>query len=65
MRAFAIYACQYYGRVRLKDIAGYFNLSHVGSVSKPIARIKKEVSNGQWKKEIGIVEKSLFTVKHT
>ena len=65
MRAFAMYACQHYSRAKHKEIAKYFGLSHVGSVSHPITRIRNEVENGEWKKEIKNIEKYLYVVKCT
>jgi len=62
-RAFAIYACNRYSRADQQEIAKYFNLNHRGSVSPAINRIKKEINEGVWFKEIKGLEKSLFIVK--
>jgi len=62
-RAFAMYACQHYGGIRHKDIADYFGLSHVGSVSHSITRIRKEIAEGGWKSEINRIEKCVYIVK--
>jgi len=43
-RAFAIYVCHQYSQASHKEIAEYFALSHVGSVSYPLTRIRREVS---------------------
>jgi len=62
-RAFAIYACHQYSQASHKDIAVHFNLSHVGSVSHPLSRIRKEIQKGAWGKEIKWMEKQLYIVK--
>ena len=62
LRAFAMYACQYYGNIKHQEIATYFGLTHVGSVSNPINRIKSEIANGGWKSEIKTIEKTLYIV---
>ncbi len=64
-RAFAMHACKLYSGAPYKTIAEYFNLSHVGSVSYPLTRIKKEIKKGGWKKEIVEVEKEVYIVKRT
>ena len=64
-RAFAIYACKIYSGATYKAIADYFNLTHVGSVCYPLARIKEEVKDGGWKKEIKEIEKRYCIVKYT
>ena len=64
-RAFAMYACQHYGGVRHKDIADYFGLSHVGSVSHSITRIRKEIVEGVWKSDINRIEECIYIVKCT
>ncbi|MFT6733928.1 MAG: hypothetical protein ACJAS9_002122, partial [Polaribacter sp.] len=45
--------------------AEYFNLSHVGSVCYPLARIKKEIAGGGWRKEIKEIENEFVIVKYT
>ncbi len=62
-RAFAMYACQYYGGRSLKEIASTFQLSHPGSASFSINKTKKEIALGEWKKEINHVEHGLYIVK--
>ena len=64
-RAFAMYACKHYSDSTYKIIAEFFNLSHVGSVCYPLTRIKKEIGDGGWKKEIARVEKEFYIVKYT
>lgn len=64
-RAFAIYACKIYAGVTYKAIAEHFNLSHVGSVCYPLARIKREIEEGKWKKEAKRIEKKYCIVKYT
>ncbi len=59
-RAFAIYAANRYSDARYQDIAKYFNLSHAGSVSAPISRIRKDIEQGNWKKEIAQLENGLL-----
>jgi len=43
---------RYYGGLNHNDIAKEFERSNVGSASYPINRIKKEIEDGGWKKEI-------------
>jgi hypothetical protein len=62
-RAFAIYACHRYSRADHNSIANYFGLSHRGSISHPLSRIKKEIAAGEWSKAIKSIEKELYIVK--
>ena len=62
-RAFAIYACHRYSRAEHLEIAHYFGLSHRGSISHPLTRIRKEIHEGGWASEVKQVEKRLFVVK--
>ncbi len=62
-RAFAIYACHRYSQADHNEIAKYFGLTHRGSVSQPLNRIRNEISLGQWEKEINQLENGLFIVK--
>ena len=62
-RAFAIYACKHYSGVTYQSIADYFNLSSIGSVCYPLSRIKKEMEQGLWRKEIKRIEKAFYIVK--
>jgi len=64
-RAFAIYACKTYSGATYKAIAEHFNLTHVGSVCYPLTKIKKEVADGEWAKEIEKIEKEYCIVKYT
>lgn len=61
-RAFAIYACHRYSQADHNEIAKYFGLTHRGSISQPLNRIRKEISSGQWDKDIKQLENSLFIV---
>ncbi|MBV1907672.1 MAG: transposase [Kangiellaceae bacterium] len=62
-RAFAIYICHRYSRADHNEIAHYFGLSHRGSISHPLSRIRKEIAEGLWRKEMSSVEKQLYLVK--
>jgi len=62
-RAFAIYACHQYSKASHNEIAKYFGLTHRGSISPSLTRIRKEINNNQWQREIKLLEKSLFIVK--
>ena len=64
-RAFAIYACKTYSAATYKAIAEHFNLTHVGSVCYPLTKIKKEIADGGWSKEIEKIEKEYCIVKYT
>jgi len=64
-RAFEIYACKTYSGATYKAIAEHFNLTHVGSVCCPLTKIKKEVADGKWAKEIEKIEKKYCIVKYT
>jgi len=61
-RAFAIYACHRYSQADHSEIARYFGLTHRGSVSSPLSRIRKEINCNQWKQEIKELERYLFIV---
>ena len=54
-----MYACKHYGDNSQKQIAEAFELTHPDSVLYSIDKIKKEVSEGLWKTEIGWMEKQL------
>ena len=62
-RAFAMWACQHYGALTLKDIALAFELSHPGSASFSINKVKSEMIRGQWREQRVQFEKSLYIVK--
>ena len=62
-RAFAIYACHRYSCADHSEIAAYFGLSHRGSISHSLNRIKKEMAEGLWLEAIERVEKLLYIVK--
>lgn len=64
-RAFAIYVCKTYSSATYKAVADFFNLTHVGSVCYPLARIKREIKGGSWKREVKRIEKRLCIVKYT
>ena len=65
VRAFAMFACRRYGDNSQKQIAEAFELSHPGSASFSINKVKKEISQGHWKKAIGWMEYQLGIVKLT
>lgn len=52
LRGFALYACRQYGGISKKEIAEAFNLTHPGSSSYLINKIRKEIAAGGWKKEL-------------
>jgi REP element-mobilizing transposase RayT len=62
-RAFAMYVSQEYGNMTLKDIKAVFGLGHTGSASFSINKIRQEIGNGVWKKEVKALEKYLYIVK--
>jgi putative transposase len=62
-RAFAVYACHRYSRADHNEIAHYFGLSHRGSISHPLSRIRKEITAGLWSDEVNRIEKCLYIVK--
>ncbi|MEW4368093.1 hypothetical protein, partial [Aliikangiella maris] len=62
-RAFAMYACQRYGALSLKQIAVLFNLNHSGSVSFSVNKVKRELVEGQWLSEVKQLERELYIVK--
>jgi putative transposase len=62
-RAFAMYACQQYGAMSLKEIARVFELNHSGSASFSINKIKNEIADGDWDKLVRMMEASLYIVK--
>jgi len=62
-RAFAIYACHRYSRADHKTIANYFGLSHRGSISHLLSRIRNEIAEGLWLDAIKGIEKNLYIVK--
>jgi len=62
-RAFAMYACQQYGAMSLKELARIFELNHPGSASFSINKIKNEIADGKWNKLVHKMEASLYIVK--
>lgn len=62
-RGFAMYVCQEYGNISLKEIKQLFDLGNTGSASYSINKIRLELGNGEWKKEVKRLEKSLYIVK--
>ena len=58
-RAFAMFACRRYGDSSQKQLAEAFQLRHPGGSSFSINKIKKEISQGLWGKEIEWLEKQL------
>ena len=63
IRAFAMFACRCYGDSSQKQLAEAFQLRHTGGSSFSINKIKKEISQGLWGKEIEWLEKQLNIVK--
>jgi len=61
-RAFAIYACHRYSQAGHNEIAKHFGLTHRGSISAPITRIRKELNDNQWTNEVSQLAKQLFIV---
>ena len=64
-RAFAMYACKHYSGATYKEIADYFNLTHLGSVCYPLSKVNKEIKDGLWKNSIVRLEKEFYIVKQT
>jgi len=62
-RAFAMYACRHYGDASQKELMGKFQLKHPGSSAYSINKIRQQIEQGQWKKLIKWLEKSLNIVK--
>jgi len=62
-RAYAMYCCQQYGAMSLKKIGQQFGLGNSGSASFSIAKIRKEIAQGQWKKVTKLVESDLYIIK--
>jgi putative transposase len=62
-RAFAMWACQHYGGLALKDIASAFELGHPGSASFSINKMKKEVGENRWKESLVKLELHIFTLR--
>ena len=62
-RAFAIYASARYSCEDHNSIAEYFGLSHRGSISNTLNRVRKEILDERWAQEIKRLERSLFMVK--
>jgi len=62
-RAFAIYVCHLYSRADHNEIANYFVLSHRGSISHSLSRIRKEIAEGQWSEAIKRIESELYIIR--
>jgi REP element-mobilizing transposase RayT len=62
-RAFAMYCCHQYSSANHQTIALHFGLSHRGSISSSLTRIRNELDNVDWADEIANLEKHLFIVK--
>ncbi len=54
-----MFACRRYGDSSQKQLAEAFQLRHPGGSSFSINKIKKEISQGLWGKEIEWLEKQL------
>ena len=63
IRGFAMFACRCYGESSQKQIAEAFHLRHPGGSYFSINKIKKEISQGLWGKEIEWLKKQLNIVK--
>ena len=64
-RGFAIYACRRYGNTGQKQLGSAFGLNHAGSAAYSINKVKKEIAEGRWEKQIKWLEKHLDIVKCT
>lgn len=62
-RAFAMYACRRYGGSSQKQLTQAFQLQHIGGASFSINKIRKEIAQGEWQKEVKWLEKQLNIVK--
>lgn len=47
----------------LNDIKQVFGLGHTGGASYSINKIRHDLGNGEWQKEVKKLEKSLYIVK--
>lgn len=61
-RAFAMYCCHQYSQGKHKAIAKVFGLTHHGSVSGSLTRIRQEIKQGRWRADIEDVERELFII---
>lgn len=62
-RGFAIYAYHRYIQADHNEISNYFGLTHRGSISPTLSRMRKEIGDNGWKREVVLMEKLLFIVK--
>ncbi len=62
-RAFAMYVSQEYGDMSLSEIQNEFGLSHPGSASFSINKVRDEIGGGMWKKEVKTLMKDQYIVK--
>jgi len=62
-RAFAIYACHYYCQETHRSIAKYFGLKQAGSVCYPLAKIKREIIDGDWSDLTKKIGKRYFIIR--
>jgi REP element-mobilizing transposase RayT len=51
-RSFAMFVCQKYQDLTLREITDFFNLSNIGSTSKAIFRIKEIIKSGKLMREM-------------
>jgi len=63
-RASATYVCHRYSNGDHNEIAKYFGLTHRGSISVSLTRIRQEITDKQWGREVKSLEIRLFIVKN-
>ncbi len=54
-----MFSCRRYGDASQKQLAEAFQLRHTGGSSFSINKIKKEISQGLWRKEIKWLKRQL------
>ena len=60
-----MYACRRYGGTSQKQLAVAFELQHPGVAAYSINKVKKEITEGKWRKQVNWFEKQLDIVKPT
>ena len=63
--AFGMYASARYGDTSQKQLAIAFELQHPGSAAYSINKVKKEITDGKWRKLVNWLERQLDIVKLT
>jgi chromosomal replication initiation ATPase DnaA len=58
-RSLAMFVCQKYQDLTLRQITDFFNLSNIGSTSKAIFRIKEIIKSGKLRREMKEIENGL------